>query len=142
MDSPIPASILEQLAALPDPRSPHRRQRHLLDMDCQREVAETVVAQGGDYLLALKGNQGQLHADVRALFEYGLQTSFVTPIDRAETLEKNHGRLERRTCWATSDPELLTYLDPTRRWTGLRSVVLAEARRTIGEVSTIEQRTA
>lgn len=110
-------------------------------MGCQREVAETIVAQGGEYVLALKGNQGQLHTDVRVFFEDGLQTGFATPVDQAQTLEKNHGRIERRTCLATSDPELLTYLDPAGRWAGLRSVVLVEAHRTIGEVRTIEQRT-
>jgi predicted transposase YbfD/YdcC len=34
-------------------------------LNCQREIARQIVDQGGDYALALKGNQGSLHSDVR-----------------------------------------------------------------------------
>lgn len=43
---------------------------------CQREVAETLSEQGGDYLLTLNGNQPQVHADVRDFFVDGFQTGF------------------------------------------------------------------
>ncbi len=33
-------------------------------LNCQREIAQKIVNQGGDYVLALKGNQGTLHDDV------------------------------------------------------------------------------
>src|SRR5664279_1813439 len=36
-------------------------------LNCQRAIAQQIVDQGGDYVLALKGNQGTLHGDV-ALF--------------------------------------------------------------------------
>jgi predicted transposase YbfD/YdcC len=109
-------------------------------MGCQREVAATITTQGGHYVLALKGNQSQLHADVQAFFVDGLATGFATPVDRAETHEKGHGRIEKRTCWATQDAALLRYLDPDGRWAGLRSVVLVQAQRTIGAAQTTEQR--
>jgi predicted transposase YbfD/YdcC len=32
---------------------------------CQREIASQIVGQGGDYLLSLKGDQGQLYVDYR-----------------------------------------------------------------------------
>lgn len=109
-------------------------------MGCQREVAETIVAGGGDYVLALKGNQTQLHADVRDFFVDGVATGFAAPVDVAETLEKGHGRIEKRTCWATEDAELRHYLDPDGRWAGLRSVALVQADRRIGEQRTQERR--
>jgi predicted transposase YbfD/YdcC len=109
-------------------------------MGCQREVAATITTQGGHYVLALKGNQSQLHAEVQAFFVDGLATGFATPVDRAETHEKGHGRIEKRTCWATQDAALLRYLDPDGRWAGLRSVVLVQAQRTIGAAQTTEQR--
>jgi predicted transposase YbfD/YdcC len=109
-------------------------------MGCQREVAETIVAQGGEYVLALKGNQPQTYADVREFFVDGLATGFAAPVDRAETHEKGHGRIEKRTCWASEDAALLRYLDPDGRWAGLRSVVLVQAQRTIGAEKTTEQR--
>lgn len=109
-------------------------------MGCQREVAETIVRQGGDYVLALKGNQTQLHADVRDFFVDGLATGFAAPVDQAETLEKGHGRIETRRCWATEDADLLRYLDPECRWAGARSVALVQAERRIGEERTQERR--
>lgn len=109
-------------------------------MGCQREVAETIVERGGDYVLALKGNQSQLHADVRDFFLDGLERGFDAVVDRAETHEKDHGRIEKRTCWVTEDAELLVYLDPQRRWAGLRSVGLVGAERRMGETTTIEHR--
>ena len=36
-------------------------------LNCQRAIAQQIVDQGGDYALALKGNQGTLHDDVRAV---------------------------------------------------------------------------
>lgn len=71
-------------------------------MGCQREVAETITACGGHYVLALKGNQPQTHADVRDFFVDGLETGCAAPVDRAETHEKGHGRIEKRTCWASA----------------------------------------
>lgn len=109
-------------------------------MGCQREVAATITERGGDYVLALKGNQTQLHADVRDFFVDGLQTGFAAPVDWAKTHEKGHGRIEKRTCWVTDDTALLSYLDPDGRWAGLRSVALVQAERTIGSARTVEQR--
>ena len=37
-------------------------------MGCQTEIAKTIIEQGADYVLALKGNQGNLHDDVSQLF--------------------------------------------------------------------------
>ena len=38
-------------------------------MGCQKAIAEKIIDKGGDYLLALKGNQSNLHDDVRLHFE-------------------------------------------------------------------------
>ncbi|MCO5221856.1 MAG: ISAs1 family transposase [Thermomicrobiales bacterium] len=109
-------------------------------MGCQREVAETIVTQGGAYVLALKGNQNQLHADVRDFFVDGLATGFAAPIDQAETVEKGHGRIEKRVCWASEDANLLRYLDPDERWAGMRSVAMVQAERRIGNDRSVERR--
>jgi predicted transposase YbfD/YdcC len=46
----------------------------------------------GDYLLAVKDNQPTLHADVKSYFD----TAPATEIERHNTLDKGHGRLEQR----------------------------------------------
>ena len=45
-------------------------------MGCQREIAANIVDQGADYVLSLKGNQGQLHEDVAEMFAYFEEIEF------------------------------------------------------------------
>ena len=45
-------------------------------MGCQTEIAAQIVAQKGDYVLALKGNQGDLHQDVQQLFDHAHRQNF------------------------------------------------------------------
>jgi len=59
----------------------------------QTAIAETIVARGGDYLLALKANRPATHADVAAFFA----DPPAQMIERdAITVENDHGRLEQR----------------------------------------------
>jgi predicted transposase YbfD/YdcC len=109
-------------------------------MGCQREVATTITAHGGDYVLALKGNQPELHAAVVRFFQDAQHGTCVAPVDTAAMLDKGHGRIERRTCWATADAELIGDLDPAGRWPGLRSVAMVRAERIIGEEHTQQDR--
>src|SRR4029453_13869349 len=37
-------------------------------MGCQKAIAQTIVAGGGDYILAVKDNQPTLHAEIKAAF--------------------------------------------------------------------------
>ncbi|MBA2276877.1 MAG: ISAs1 family transposase, partial [Chloroflexia bacterium] len=60
------------------------------------------------------------------------------PAEQVRTVEKDHGRIEVRRCWASDDPALLAWLDPERPWPGLRSVAAVEAERRLGETVTHE----
>ena len=52
---------------------------------------------GGDYMLALKGNQESLYRDVTALFAKLLDEDFGdTPVSRHTERERRHGRTEER----------------------------------------------
>jgi hypothetical protein len=62
-------------------------------MNCQRAIAAQVVAQGGDYVPALKGNQGTLHADVRLYIDDLAHTSALTT---SRAVDGDHGRIENR----------------------------------------------
>ena len=58
-------------------------------MGCQKEIAQTIVKGGADYLLAVKENQGQLYQGIRDLFEAGEGSGLAgLPHDYATTL--NH----------------------------------------------------
>ena len=66
-------------------------------MGCQVEIAGRIATHGADYLLALKGNQPTLEADVASYFEDAPAEELVVKT----TLEKGHGRIETRTYTAS-----------------------------------------
>lgn len=110
-------------------------------LGCQTAIAQQIVEQGADYVLALKENQGTLHQDVVDLFRHAQANGFRDfPCDRTEMVEKDHGRLEKRRCWTVADPDVLRYLDPKGAWAGLRSVAMIEDERQLAEDRTVEQR--
>jgi predicted transposase YbfD/YdcC len=66
-------------------------------MGCQVEIAAKIVAHKADYVLALKGNQPTLEAEVEDYFRTALPAELVS----TTTVEKGHGRLETRTYTAS-----------------------------------------
>jgi predicted transposase YbfD/YdcC len=110
-------------------------------MGCQTAIARQIVAQGGDYVLALKENQGRLHAAVEGLFaRAGADGGGDLTPDSYQTLEKDHGRIETRRYWTIADPAVIAGLDPAGAWDGLRSVGKVEATRAIGDTCSTETR--
>ena len=103
-------------------------------MGTQRAIAKQIIAQGGNYVLALKGNQGNLFEDVQQLFEWAqLQAFGGIEHDFYETIEAGHGRLEKRRCWSLGQVEDLI---DGHKWAHLRSITMVEALRTCdGETS-------
>jgi predicted transposase YbfD/YdcC len=73
-------------------------------MGCQVEIANKAVAYGADYLLALKGNQPTLEADVTGYFRTAPKGELVTKT----TVEKGHGRIETRTYTASQNVDWIT----------------------------------
>ena len=110
-------------------------------MGCQTEIAQTIIDEGADYVLALKGNQGTLHRDVQDLFAYAQENNFQDMAhDFHETTEKGHGRIEIRSHWTISEPEFVAYLNPDGAWAGFQSIGMVESERRIGEETTHETR--
>lgn len=110
-------------------------------MGCQTEIAQVIVNEEADYVLALKGNQGTLHRDVQDLFACAQETNFKDMAhDFHQTMEKDHGRIEIRRHWTMSEPEFIDYLDPDGVWAGFQSIGMVEAERRIGDETTRETR--
>jgi predicted transposase YbfD/YdcC len=102
----------------------------------QTKIAETILERGGDYLLAVKENQGHLFEDMHYLFEVDKQSDFKeAPYRYAKMVNKNHGRIEVRQCWAISDPEYLSSIRDIDRWPGLKSLIRIESERTMGKTT-------
>jgi predicted transposase YbfD/YdcC len=99
-------------------------------MGCQRAIAQTIVAQGGDYVLALKANQPTLHDAVATSFAQARASAFRDVAHGYErTVNGGHGRVEIRQYWTLSDPTVLAALDPKGAWAGLASVGMVERER-------------
>lgn len=94
-------------------------------MGCQTEIAGKIVDKGGDYLFALKGNQGTLEDDVRLYFEGELKNR-ERGLKYDETVEKGHGRIETRKVFVSHD---VGWLEQKERWKKLSSIIMIEATR-------------
>ena len=93
-------------------------------MGCQREIARKITDGGTDYVLAVKENQGQLYEGIRDLFEGAAALGFDgVPYDYAQTVNKGHGRVERRECWTITETDCLDYLDPHGQWPQLKAAI-------------------
>jgi len=107
-------------------------------MGCQREIAKQIVADAkADYVLALKGNQGTLHQDVKNYFEAPNTPWKEVPHSLCEETDKGHGRIEIRRVIATDD---IKWLPQRKEWRGLTSSAMVESTRIIGAKETTERR--
>jgi predicted transposase YbfD/YdcC len=101
---------------------------------CQKEIARQVVDQGADYLLAVKGNQAHLLADVELLFRLAEQNDYAkVDCHYARTVNKGHNRIEVRHCWAISGQESLQFLQDYAQWSQLQSVIRIDSERHVGQ---------
>jgi predicted transposase YbfD/YdcC len=105
----------------------------------QTDIAQQIVSQGGDYVLAVKDNHKTMAEDVRDLFDGCDAVHWVdVPHDYAETVNKGHGRIETRRCWTLTEAEYLTYVRRHASWATLTTLVRLERQRTSGEQSSRE----
>jgi predicted transposase YbfD/YdcC len=110
-------------------------------MGCQTEIAEQIIDQGGDYLLAVKKNQKYLYEDIKHLFKHATAENFERAgFDEARTVDKRHGRLDIRHCQLISDPQWLDYLRANHNWKKLNCVIRIWTERRIGRKKTRESR--
>jgi predicted transposase YbfD/YdcC len=90
---------------------------------CRPEIAAQIADRGGDYLLALKGNQNKAHAEVKRWFEanaFALGGSLQPCFD---AFDDGHGRRVRRRVFACTELEPLATV---QRWRGLTAVLAIE----------------
>jgi predicted transposase YbfD/YdcC len=90
-------------------------------MGCQRDICRQICEKGGDYVIALKGNQGTLFEDVKLFFE----TPALTVAHEWQEWDKGHGRIEHRHCRAV---DAIAWLHP-HQWPGLCSIAVVHATR-------------
>ena len=110
-----------------------------IDAGCQKKNAKIIVDQGGDYLLAVKKNQGHLHEDVESIFDHATKNEFKgIDADYNRSVSKGHGRLEIRECWVIDDAEQLDFIRDPQAWEKLQSIALIRSTRQNGAKITIK----
>ena len=107
-------------------------------MGCQKEIAKVITDREADYGLALKENHPTLSGDVTRFFDEAKATAFAD-IAHAyhETVDGDHGRIETRRYWITSDIE---WLGAKASWAKLHSIGMVESCREVGETVQVETR--
>jgi predicted transposase YbfD/YdcC len=107
----------------------------------QTKIAKQIIAQGADYILGVKENQGRLYEDIHDLFADNQRFNYEgVPHSYARTVNKDHGRIEIRQCWTISDPEYLANIRNLQRWTGIQTLVMILSERRIGDVVEVQDR--
>ena len=102
----------------------------------QKNIVEKIINKKANYVLALKGNHGIFHKEVQDFFEYAKNNNF-EDIDYSKkvTLEKGHGRIEKREYIQTDD---IDWFADKGLWCGLKSIGMVKRTVTIKENTTVE----
>lgn len=96
-------------------------------MGTQKEIAKKIIAKQADYLLALKGNQGNLKEEVEEAFDkFGAKQKAIDKGAFSKNTQVDHGRIEERFCYAIPAKE---FLSPNEliKWEKLQTIVMIEA---------------
>jgi predicted transposase YbfD/YdcC len=83
----------------------------------QRDIAQQIIDHGGDYALALKGNPGTLHADVRKFLDDPKLETAITTTDK--TVDGEHGRIETRLALISTE---IAWLQEDHQGPGLAAI--------------------
>ena len=92
---------------------------------CQTAIAAQIREQGGDYLLALKGNHKKAYTMIKQYFHQDIEHNL--PWRNADNFfdafDDSHGRTVRRRVWTITD---LPVLPALAKWPDLQTVIVVE----------------
>jgi predicted transposase YbfD/YdcC len=106
-------------------------------MGCQKEIAQTIIDKGGDYVLTVKENQENLFDDIRKSFAEAIDNAESVAADTYATEESGHGRKEVRSYTILQDLKGIRNLDA---WPGLRVIGMCYSERTVNGTTSQEVR--
>lgn len=107
-------------------------------MGTQRDIAAQIIEQEGDYILALKGNQGTLHQRVKAFFQQAEATQWSDiEFSYSDRTEAGHHRVEHRQVWAVPITQV-PHLPQVHKWRGLTTLVMVKRERRLWNKTTFE----
>ena len=94
-------------------------------MGCQTAIASQIRDQGGDYLLALKGNHKKAYRAIKQYFHQHIehQLAWRNAENFCDAFDDSHGRTVRRRVWSMTD---LPALPELAKWPDLQAVIAVE----------------
>jgi predicted transposase YbfD/YdcC len=105
----------------------------------QTKIAQAIRDEKADYVLRIKDNQGHLHQDIQDWFAYADQVQFANlRHSYAETVNKGHGRIEVRRCWAINDPRAFEYIRHYEGWADLQTIVRVQRERRLPDKTELD----
>jgi predicted transposase YbfD/YdcC len=108
-------------------------------MGAQTKIAQTIRDEKADYVLRVKDNQGNLHMDLQDWFAHADKVQFAEMNNSyAKTVNKGHGRIEIRECWAISDPLAFEYIRNYQGWADLQTIVRVRRERRLTDKTETE----
>ncbi len=99
-------------------------------MGCQKKIAKKIIKKDADYILAVKGNQKELHQNLKDSFR------FLIPVDEYTDTDYGHGRIENRKCTVISD---LSMIEDKDNWKGIKTLVRIDSERIMKATGEIEK---
>ena len=118
-------------------------------LNCQKNIAKEIKEADADYVMALKGNHGTAHEEIKTFLDAALDETRAprlpgTKLSAAaatlavqETVDKGHGRVETRRYYQSAT---LDWFTDRAAWEGLQTVGMVEAQREIRGKQTVERR--
>jgi predicted transposase YbfD/YdcC len=108
-------------------------------MGCQKQIVKSIVDKSGEYVIALKKNQGNLYKNVEEIFKEAISKGFEGfKYSDYHTKEDEHGREEIRHYLMLSD--IQERIDPGKKWMNLQSVGMVEYIRKVNGKTKVETR--
>lgn len=104
-------------------------------MGCQTKIVDKILSKEADFLISLKGNQGNLNEDVRVAFEKRIRD---IDYQQYKDLDKGHGRIEERVCTVLEDLDWLKERHPN--WSQIKTIAEIRSTRIIKDKQTEEKR--
>ncbi len=89
-------------------------------MGCQTKIAEQIVDQGADYILAVKGNQADLLEQIQDEFRFSKE------IQTSVNVNGDHGRIETRKCSVITN---FKEMKDISKWKNLTSIIRIKSKR-------------
>jgi len=106
-------------------------------MGCQKKIIRLIADKGADYVIALKGNQSNLHKDIELFFQdhQDNNTKADPSFDHFQSVDGDHGRIEVRRYLTTSD---IDWLQGREDWANLKTIVRAQRQRQLEDQTSHE----